>query len=309
MAVAEILTAFIPLHALGTIERTGKRVVEATMHYLSDKHEIRLNQSLERLNELYTRAKPEDDGVKSRLANAADRRFDMMKKSGGKTKVCLICMTPRSGSTFFSEALRKTNCLGNPGEWFNAHDGKNIDQTIERYGARSREEILDGIYNFSSSDNGVCTIKGDFFQFLPFIYDGLISRHFDEVKWVFQTRDDILAQAISRYIGSVTGSWSSIQRADAKQEVVYDREEILKQVEFLLDMETGWKRYFAINRIRPSRISYEQLVRSLPSKIQQICKLMKTESPIDTDTIELNLKKQASGKNEQWAQQLADEFL
>lgn len=277
------------------------------MDLLTPKHQERLKQSLTRLDELFARAQPGSPEVQLRLSRAQARREELLAATGGQTKVCIICMTPRSGSTFFSEALKKTSSLGNPGEWFNPHDGKNIDQMVERYGARSREEILDGIYNFSATDNGVAVIKGDYFQCLPFIYDGLINRHFDYVRWVFLTREDLLAQAVSRYIGTVTGSWSSAQKAE-KSEVPYDPDLIEKQVDFLIDMEGGWKRFFAMRHIRPLPLSYEQLTKSLPRKIEQICKFMGTEPAKKITDDDLSLKKQGTDRNIEMVQRFSADY-
>ena len=277
------------------------------MNRLSEKHQTRLEESLARLNELFSRAKPEDDGVQLRKSRGQERREELLKSTGGQTKLCVICMTPRSGSTFFSEALKKTKSLGNPGEWFNPHDGKNIEQMVDRYGAQSREEVLDGIYNFSATDNGVAVVKGDFFQCLPFMYDGLINRHFDYVRWVYLTREDTLAQAVSRYIGTVTGSWSSAQKAE-QSEVPYDPELIEKQVDFLIDMESGWKRFFATRHIRPLPMSYEQLTKSLPKKIEQICKFMSIEPVHKITDADLSLKKQGTDRNIEMVQRFAAEY-
>ncbi|MEQ3745604.1 MAG: Stf0 family sulfotransferase [Henriciella sp.] len=266
----------------------------------------RLKKSLQRLDELYARAKPNDPEVVERRAAAARRREKLLDRSGGKTKITLVCMTPRSGSTFFSEALRVTEQLGNPGEWFNAHDTKSIDTIIEKYGCQTREDVLDHIYNFSSTDNGVCVIKGDYFQCLPFIFDGLFEQHFDIVKFVFLTREDLLAQAISRYVGTVTGSWSSAQKA-AKTEVPYDRPQIDKQLKFLLDMEEGWRHFFASRGIRPTRMSYEQLTRNLSGKVQQIAKLMNIKLAVEMQPEDLALKKQGSSRNKDWAAVFASE--
>ena len=266
----------------------------------------RLKKGLARLDELYKRAKPKDPEVVIRRKAAAKRREGLLKATDGKMRVCLICMTPRSGSTFFSEALRVTEQLGNPGEWFNAHDTRSIDQIIERYGCQSREDILDHIYNYSASDNGICVIKGDYFQCLPFLFDGLFESHYDQVKFVFLTREDLLAQAISRYVGTITGSWSSSQKASGET-VEYDRIGIEKQLTFLLDMEEGWRNLFASRGIRPARMTYEQLTRNLSGKVEQISKIMNVPLAVDMNPEDLSLKKQGSSRNKDWAKQYMDE--
>lgn len=268
----------------------------------------RLDQSMKRLDELFKRAKPNDPEVQKRRANAADRREALLKATGGKPKVSLICMTPRSGSTFFSAALRKTKTLGNPGEWFNAHDGKTIDTNIERYGCTSREELLDYTYTFSATDNGVAVIKGDYFQCLPFIYDGLLEERYGRVKYVFLTREDLLAQAISRYIGTVTQKWSTSQQTGGTDvEAEYDREGIEHQLNFLLDMEEGWRHFFATRGIYPARFTYEQLTKNLDGKVNQMAKIMNTTVPEQPDVKELPIQKQGSTRNKDWAERFISE--
>jgi LPS sulfotransferase NodH len=270
--------------------------------------EKRLEASVARISELIARGNLDSDEVQQRRAKSNEKREKLLKATGGQPKVSLICMTPRSGSTFFSAALRETGVLGNPAEWFNAHDGKSIDQNVERYGCQSREEILDYTYNFSATKNGIAVIKGDYFQCLPFIYDGLLEKQYGSVRYILLTRDDLLAQAISRYVGTVTNAWSSIQATETKKtDVPYDREGIEHQLNFLLDMEEGWRHFFASRGIKPARMTYEALTRNLQGKIQQAGRLLDVEVKVQPDPDKLPIQKQGSNRNKVWANRFVKE--
>ena len=276
------------------------------MESFSKFHVKRLEVGLERLVEIFATATPDDPETMERREENKIRLEELKAAAGGETRICLMCMTPRSGSTFFSEALTKTGLLGSSGEWFNANPGSNIEKMVKLYGCQTREELLDAIYIHSATDNGVAIIKGDFHQCLPFIFDDLFERHFGHVKWVQLTREDLLAQAISRYIGTVTQSWSSIQEVK-NDDVPYDREEIGKQLEFLIEMEGGWKRFFNSRHISAVTMSYEQLNRNLSARVEQVGKMMKVKVKTEVTSDDLRLKKQATDRNQKWARRYAKE--
>ena len=270
--------------------------------------EKRLEASLARISELIARGDLNSEDVRKRRKQSQAKREKLLQAAGGTPKVSLICMTPRSGSTFFSAALRETRVLGNPAEWFNPHDTKSIDQNIQRYGCESREEILDYTYNFSATKNGVAIIKGDYFQCLPFIHDDLLEKQYGNVRYILLTRDDLLAQAISRYVGTVTNTWSTMQTTgQTKTDVPYDREGIEHQLNFLLDMEEGWRHFFASRGTKPARMTYEALTRNLQGKIQQTGRLLGVEVKAQPDPDKLPIQKQSSSRNKDWAKRFAAE--
>lgn len=273
----------------------------------SEKQELRrLHASLERLDVLFARATPDSLEVQANR-NASYHRLEKLKaQTNGEKRLVLLCMTPRSGSSLFCEALHKTGKLGDPGEWFNAHDNNNLDNMVSQFGAQSREEMLDHIYASSATDNGICIIKGDFYQCQPFLYDDLIFRHFDSVRFINIRRQDLLAQAISRYIGTQTGSWASHQ--DARDtEPRYDREGIQRQLDYMLSMEEAWRNFFASRAMRPPQFTYEQIVRNLPAKVEQVAKMCGVVVKSDATPNALNLKKQGSDRNAIWAKRFAKE--
>jgi LPS sulfotransferase NodH len=273
----------------------------------SEKQELRrLHASLERLDVLFARATPESLEVQANRSVSYHRLEKLKAQTNGKKQLVLLCMTPRSGSSLFCEALHKTGKLGDPGEWFNAHDGNNLDNMVREFGAQTREDMLDHIYTSSATDNGVCIVKGDFYQCQPFLYDDLLFRHFDSVRFINIRRKDLLAQAISRYIGTQTGSWASHQEA-RDNEPRYDREAIQRQLDYMLTMEECWRNYFAVRAMRPPQFTYEQIVRDLPTKVEQVAKMCGLTLKSDVTPNALRLKKQGSDRNAKWAKRFAKE--
>ena len=273
----------------------------------SEKQELqRLQKSLERLNVLFERATPNDSEVQARRKASYERLENLKSETDGEMRLVLLCMTPRSGSSLFCEALFKTEKLGDPGEWFNAHDGNNLDKMVREFSAQNREEMLDHIYTSSATDNGVCIVKGDFYQCQPFLYDDLLFRHFDSVQFINIRRQDLLAQAISRYIGTQTGSWASHQEA-SDNEPRYDREGIQKQLDYMLTMEECWRNYFATRAMRPPQFTYEQIIRNLPTKVEQVAKMCGLTLKSNATPNALRLKKQGSDRNSKWAKRFAKE--
>lgn len=273
----------------------------------SEKQELqRLHKGLERLNVLFERATPDDPEVQARRKASYERLEKLKSETDGEMRLVLLCMTPRSGSSLFCEALHKTGKLGDPGEWFNAHDNNNLDNMVTQFGAQSREEMLDHIYTSSATDNGICIVKGDFYQCQPFLYDDLLFRHFDSVRFINIRRQDLLAQAISRYVGTQTGSWASHQKG-RDDEPRYDRAAIQKQLDYMLSMEEAWRNYFTTRAMRPPQFTYEQIIRDLPAKVEKVAKMCGVVVKSDADPDALHLKKQGSDRNVTWAKRFAKE--
>lgn len=270
---------------------------------------LRIRSGLARLNDLFSHAEPNDPEVQKRRGNAERRRQKLVAAAGGQTRLCMICMTPRSGSTFLAEAMKTTAQLGKPAEWLNARDDRPIARNIARYGCASREEVLEYTYNFAATDNGVFTIKSDYYQALPFFYDGTLEHCFDRVDFVYLTRRDLVAQAISRYISNATSKWSSVQKHQNRDvEVDYSHERITTELNYLLDMEMAWRGYFATRGIQPLHLFYEDLNADVSSSVKQIADYIGVDLTNSVKTDEISNKRVSTSRNMDWAERYRAEI-
>lgn len=79
-------------------------------------------------------------------------------------KLLILCMTPRSGSTALSAALRATKRLGLGGEQINFKPNGLLAQTMQEHPDDSLVEILDRVIQYAEGRNGVSQIKCDYAQ-------------------------------------------------------------------------------------------------------------------------------------------------
>ncbi|MGR3460589.1 MAG: Stf0 family sulfotransferase [Roseovarius sp.] len=187
-------------------------------------------------------------------------------------KLLILCMTPRSGSTALSAALRSCKQRGLGGERLHRKPGKFHDLIFAEDNPVNPAEYLDAVIRRSRTKNGVGQIKCDYPQIFPFFADPGARERLRAARMVFLTRQDMLGQAISRFKGQQTGYWHSTQKAPsgAKARVEYDFDAIRKQVLFLANMTAAYERMFAVFGIDPLRITYEEVVADTPSVVARI---------------------------------------
>jgi len=172
-----------------------------------------------------------------------------------------LCMIPRSGSTYFGAVLRD-NGFGEFMERFRVVNG-----SLEEDVANAKSKIYDDYVRHkifrAGGKSGSVAFKVDWPQFVPLYYLGAWRRYFTSSHFIYLTREDILLQAISRYVGEATGIFHSPQLQDGKQlpaDVPFDFAKIESHVRLLVDMMSAWERFFAFEGVTPLRFTYENIV-------------------------------------------------
>jgi LPS sulfotransferase NodH len=161
----------------------------------------------------------------------------------------VICTEERSGSNLLCQHLESTGVLGRPREAF-------------KYAAavaRLRRAGASGLFDHlkpATTPNGVYGLK-------------LFSGHFDFIsgtdwlerlpalRFVHLERLDLLGQAISLVKATQTGSYRA--GVPPLAEPVYDRAAIAFALRRLTVGHARWKIFFAVNDLRPLRLSYEEI--------------------------------------------------
>jgi LPS sulfotransferase NodH len=85
-------------------------------------------------------------------------------------------------------------------------------------------------------------------------------------KWVYITREDLLAQAISLVLAEGTQEWTSRTQqrhlfagVSKRKEADFDPRLIKDRINVIVDDYARWELFFAANGICPLRITYEQI--------------------------------------------------
>lgn len=188
-------------------------------------------------------------------------RVDMQKPGARKTYG--IYFTPRSGSSWLTDMIRHTGRLGKPEEWFNPRflprvaRSVNADNLMNCVKMLKRKQAPGGIFGFELT----------YYQMLAsFGSEAAFLSHFPpRTRCFFLIREDIVLQAVSlaksvatSVYHSANSSTETIERAD--HEFQYDAEAIEHWLGHVLDQETRFERFFAMNGIHPVRISYEMMI-------------------------------------------------
>lgn len=211
----------------------------------------------------------------------------------------LVCATPRSGSTLLCELLKDTGVAGRPAEYFEAkrdtgrpaHPGDYLenlprtgagirdDQTPPRAPAHSSllglsdyREHLKRTSDLGTTPNGVFATKmmwrhlpelqalaGELPEYSGLGLHDLLTRLFDEPRYVWVTRRDKVRQAVSLWRALQTRSWrmERERKDDEEATLIYRFEGIDHLVKGLHADDEGWHAYFDQHGIPVLKVAYE----------------------------------------------------
>ncbi|MBT9098016.1 hypothetical protein KFZ76_09915 [Methylovulum psychrotolerans] len=224
----------------------------------------------------------------------------------------IIAMTPRSGSTYLCDVIKNTRRLGKPQEILGAiavanRIGKNMP-------GRTPDEYLRNGIRVSRTANNVSGLKASWFQFENFTQAMADLRYLNGFKFVYLTRRDLAAQAVSLYRATSSEVFHShvahSETALAKLEALdYDYQAIKYWYEHIVAQEKGWQRYFYERRIYPYCLSYEDI----EDDILTVLKRLAVYIDVDPNNILLpsapsTIQKLRDGRSREWAQRFQNQL-
>lgn len=232
----------------------------------------------------------------------------------GQRRAGLLCMVPRSGSSFLSTLMRSTNRLGFTAEYLNldavaplaSHISRRppgcgpLPTVVKDYHLGSLTEFLRHIIACSSSPNGIFSLKGDLYQYVPLLRRGLLRRGLQKATFIYITREDVLAQAVSAFRALRTGSWSVLQPARAQAE--FDAEGILEQLQRIVRMMAQWETLFALLDVHPLRLTYEQISAQPAEAVHRVAAALGVS--LGPGPLESPLRQQRDATSAEWAQRI-----
>ncbi|NES66071.1 MAG: hypothetical protein F6K24_12815 [Okeania sp. SIO2D1] len=180
----------------------------------------------------------------------------------------IICITPRSGSSWLTEILSKTKILGNPEEWFNPGNLPGIIQN--RYPCLDVIEYFDCIKRTQCTENKVFGMELSFFQY-QLVCEALEKTkndsslsllNLEKNKSIYLYRLDLVAQAVSLYRAVETGMFHSAQKNASEKALIdfdYSEDKIWNWLIHILQQEFGWQQSFSKKGISPLCLTYEEI--------------------------------------------------
>lgn len=177
-------------------------------------------------------------------------------------KQLVIYFTPRSGSSWLTDVLSKTNRIGRANEVFNPNFIPNIAQACN---ARSLENYIDLIQRRLNT-RGTFSFEITWHQLKAVFENGdAFMDNFGTARPVWLIRRDIVAQAVSlakMVTTKVAHSTSADpqQRQQADTDFAYDPALIRRWLTHILIAERGTETHFIEYGIQPLRLNYEDMI-------------------------------------------------
>lgn len=198
----------------------------------------------------------------------------------------ILIFVNRSGSTLVSQYLSATGQFSAFGEPLN------IDTILERsdrFSLNSFEEYLRHLYEEIGVNGAQVGMKASLDQILMLLRSKAIPNLFDEVRWIFLERLDVVSQAISFHIAKQTGRFYS--HSGIEDDPVYDFESIRNEARKI--MRDYYRCRLLINAINlPAyHLTYEKFTADPATETQHLSVFLGVPTcTIDTSMIDLTVQ-------------------
>ncbi len=234
--------------------------------------------------------------------HAIQAKFDTDEEVITSNMLFVLC-APRCGSCLLADLLYQNECCLLY-EYFHIH--KYLPILAERWncisnGYLNKEAFVQSLLRFRTHKSGwfACKIQGEQLEFFLKMekYFPEVSKHF-----VYISRRDLIAQAVSLAIAQQTGKWTS-QRKVQEKEIVYDFSQISKCLRNLQHQSSILKEWL-FTKDQYQTIYYEDLVTN-SKKVLEKLPCINSESTLLTKA---RLQKQANKINEEWIERFCNEY-
>ncbi len=240
------------------------------------------------------------------------------------TKSYIICATPRCGSTLLCDLLTDTGAAGCPDSyfrresfsWYVNHFNISVAEWDDEH--EFDQSYLTAVQQRGSAGTPVFGMRlmwesvGDLSKRLGSLYPGLPSDSarfrsaFGPPFYVHLSREDKVAQAVSRLRAEQTGLWhvaadgTERERLKPGQAPVYDARGLSEQVAELEGHDAAWASWFAQQRIQSVRITYEALSTEPQAALATVLSALDLD-PAIAETVEPRTAKLADNGSREWA--------
>jgi LPS sulfotransferase NodH len=200
------------------------------------------------------------------------KKYDQPLWKGIPRKLIVIAATPRSGSTLLNLGLATVGVIPYAVEFFSYYTslGHNSGHDLAlRWGKLSKGYYLKKCFSHRTTPDGIFGVKAHFEQFrefFPYLPKSTLC------YYINTRRKNIILQAVSLYIASITDSFiSTVKKKIQPSEENYDFYEILKKLEYILNNDKQWDMFYEQNNITPlETVYYETLSAHYPEVIASL---------------------------------------
>lgn len=227
-------------------------------------------------------------------------------EAAGVVRTFFVCSTPRTGSTMFGNTLAETGLVGRAGEYFGEVFLRDVVPGLTRRGFD--DYLVDCARH--ARGTGVLGIKLHRDQVAVFLHllrlrrglRGASDRQvleavFPEPTFVWLTREDTLAQAVSWWRATASGKWTDGRPETGEPR--FDADGIAGRERRVEEDTEAWRRWFETNGIEPLRLTYEKLVGDPTATIARTLAFVGVDVPADL-AVRPTTERQADELNEEW---------
>ena len=231
-----------------------------------------------------------------------------------------LCTTPRSGSSVLGDALTHTEVAGRPTEYFNRRFWPDL---FKRFGVTAATDYLERVVTETATSNGVFGTKvmldedaAPTFAALrerlgaPELSDAeVVRRTFPNLNFVYLTRRDKVAQAVSYCRAQQSGVWRRYHGSEPEPEgnAVFDFAAMHTQVLALTLRERRWQEFFDDLAVRPHTVVYEELVLEPEQTVREMLAFLGLEPPPGWSLSRLPMERLADDTSKRWAERYLEE--
>ena len=236
----------------------------------------------------------------------------------------VICATPRSGSTLLCEMLFSTGLAGRPNSFFRPQsilewaDYWGVDQTNGIDDEEFDQRYLAALLQEGTHNTGVFGLRlmwdsvGEAMRRLRRVDGGgadlaeQLEAAFGPTLYIHLSRQDKLAQAISRVRAEQSGLWhiaadgTVYEGTATPQPNVYDAARIAALFEERKSDDAAWEAFFAAHHIEPIRLIYETMTANPQLALASILGALGLDADV-AKGVSVGTRKMASGTSSEWA--------
>lgn len=242
----------------------------------------------------------------------------------------VICATPRSGSTLLCEMLHSSGIAGRPNSFFRPQsilewaDHWGVDRTNSIDDKDFDERYLAALLQEGTNNTGVFGLRlmwdsvGEAITRLSRVNGGpadLVAQFeaaFGPTLYIHLSRQDKLAQAISRVRAEQSGLWhlaadgSVYEGTATPQPTIYDAARITALLDERKSDDAAWEAFFASHRIEPIRLVYETMTANPQLALASILGALGLDADV-AKGVSVGTRKMAGGTNNEWAERFLRE--
>ncbi|MGE4298159.1 MAG: Stf0 family sulfotransferase [Desulfovibrionaceae bacterium] len=220
----------------------------------------------------------------------------------GPRRHYILCATPRCGSTLLCDLLAGCGRMGVPHEYLHAE--RHVPALASRLGLISNkgvelDQYITAIKRIRTTPNGVFGCKFHFNHFHSLCRKTDLNRHFPDAVFLYATRHDKLAQAVSLAIAQQTRQWTSLHEELRKP--TYNADAIAKALNTVVQMELAWQTCFALHGLSPLTVAYEDLLADADGVCRQVLREVGVDSDHTFTLANATIGRQRTEANQEWA--------